>query len=146
MLIGCLRHPSFWPATPFYALSQSTWHSCEKSGVTGTWTSNEDMAIQLDGGLAFDFCEHGVGAFLVSVADSLVSRLLAYGPTALHFAAQACSLESLHFLLGFRADYQLPDNRGWLPIHYAAYYDNIPCFTILYRKRPELLEAETRAE
>ncbi|XP_077175569.1 ankyrin and armadillo repeat-containing protein [Paroedura picta] len=68
------------------------------------------------------------------------------GPTALHFAAQAGSLESLHFLLAVKADYRLPDNRGWMPIHFAAYYDNIACFTVLYRKSPDLLEAETRAE
>ncbi|XP_060113038.1 ankyrin and armadillo repeat-containing protein [Heteronotia binoei] len=68
------------------------------------------------------------------------------GPTALHFAAQSGSLESLHFLLALKADYRMPDNRGWMPIHFAAYYDNIACFTILYRKSPDLLEAETRAE
>uniref|UniRef100_A0ACB8G017 Uncharacterized protein n=1 Tax=Sphaerodactylus townsendi TaxID=933632 RepID=A0ACB8G017_9SAUR len=68
------------------------------------------------------------------------------GPTALHFAAQCCSLEALHFLLALKADYRQSDNRGWMPIHFAAYYDNIGCFTILYRKNPDLLEAETRAE
>ncbi|XP_054826109.1 ankyrin and armadillo repeat-containing protein [Eublepharis macularius] len=67
------------------------------------------------------------------------------GPAAMHFAAQSCSLESLHFLLALKADYRLPDNRGWLPIHFAAYYDNIACFTVLYRKDPDLLESETRS-
>nr|XP_056717208.1 ankyrin and armadillo repeat-containing protein [Euleptes europaea] len=68
------------------------------------------------------------------------------GPAALHFAAQSCSLESLHFLLAVKADYFMPDNRGWMPIHFAAFYDNIACFTVLYRKSPDLLETETRAE
>ncbi|XP_015264330.1 PREDICTED: ankyrin and armadillo repeat-containing protein, partial [Gekko japonicus] len=68
------------------------------------------------------------------------------GPAALHLAAQSGSLESLHFLLALKADYRMPDNRGWMPIHFAAYYDNIACFAVLYRKSPDLLEAETRAE
>ncbi|KAJ7345541.1 hypothetical protein JRQ81_001491 [Phrynocephalus forsythii] len=70
----------------------------------------------------------------------------AFGPTALHLAAQCGSLESLHYLLAFKADYRLPDERGWMPIHFAAFYDNVVCITVLCRKDPELLEAETRAE
>uniref|UniRef100_A0A670XMS6 Ankyrin and armadillo repeat containing n=1 Tax=Pseudonaja textilis TaxID=8673 RepID=A0A670XMS6_PSETE len=62
----------------------------------------------------------------------------AWGPTALHLAAQCGSLEALHFLLALRADYQIPDDRGWLPIHFAAYYDNVACITVLYRKDPGL--------
>ncbi|XP_061468883.1 ankyrin and armadillo repeat-containing protein [Rhineura floridana] len=68
------------------------------------------------------------------------------GPTALHLAAQCCSLEALHFLLALKADYRIPDDRGWLPIHYAAFYDNVACIAILYRKQPELIETETRLE
>ncbi|KAL7991565.1 hypothetical protein Chor_015821, partial [Crotalus horridus] len=69
----------------------------------------------------------------------------AWGPTALHLAAQCSSLEALHFLLALRADYQIPDDRGWLPIHFAAYYDNVACITVLYRKNAELIEAETQS-
>ncbi|XP_078249689.1 ankyrin and armadillo repeat-containing protein [Pogona vitticeps] len=75
----------------------------------------------------------------------LLSRAT-FGPTALHLAAQCGSLEALHYLLAFKADYRLPDDRGWMPIHFAAFYDNVACITVLYRKSPELLEAETRAE
>ncbi|XP_066493266.1 ankyrin and armadillo repeat-containing protein [Tiliqua scincoides] len=71
---------------------------------------------------------------------------LSWGATALHLAAQCCSLEALHFLLALKADYRIPDERGWMAIHSAAFYDNIACVTILYRKNPELLEAETRSE
>uniref|UniRef100_H9GL06 Ankyrin and armadillo repeat containing n=1 Tax=Anolis carolinensis TaxID=28377 RepID=H9GL06_ANOCA len=67
-------------------------------------------------------------------------------PTALHLAAQCSSLEALHFLLALKADYRIPDHRGWLPIHYAAFYDNVACITVLYRKNPDMIEAETRAE
>ncbi|XP_007425384.1 ankyrin and armadillo repeat-containing protein [Python bivittatus] len=70
----------------------------------------------------------------------------ALGPTALHLAAQCGSLEVLHFLLALRADYQIPDDRGWMPIHFAAYYDNVACITVLCRKDSELIEAETRSE
>ncbi|XP_062974649.1 ankyrin and armadillo repeat-containing protein [Elgaria multicarinata webbii] len=70
----------------------------------------------------------------------------AFGPTALHLAAQCGSLESLHFLLALKADYRLPDERGWMPVHFAAFYDNTACLIILYRKNPELIEAETRSE
>ncbi|KAG8124825.1 hypothetical protein E2320_020195 [Naja naja] len=69
----------------------------------------------------------------------------AWGPTALHLAAQCGSLEALHFLLALRADYQIPDDRGWLPIHFAAYYDNVACITVLYRKDTELIEVETQS-
>ncbi|XP_050772345.1 ankyrin and armadillo repeat-containing protein [Gopherus flavomarginatus] len=70
----------------------------------------------------------------------------ALGPTALHLAAQCGSIEALTCLLAFKADYKLTDDRGWMAIHFAAFYDNISCITVLYRKDPDLLEAETTAE
>uniref|UniRef100_A0A8C3I6V2 Ankyrin and armadillo repeat containing n=1 Tax=Chrysemys picta bellii TaxID=8478 RepID=A0A8C3I6V2_CHRPI len=71
---------------------------------------------------------------------------LALGPTALHLAAQCGSIEALTCLLALKADYKLTDDRGWMAIHFAAFYDNISCITVLYRKDPDLLEAETTAE
>ncbi|XP_074858067.1 ankyrin and armadillo repeat-containing protein [Carettochelys insculpta] len=68
------------------------------------------------------------------------------GPTALHLAAQCGSIEALNCLLALKADYKLTDARGWMPIHFAAFYDNISCITVLCRKDPDLLEAETTAE
>ncbi|EMP26250.1 Ankyrin and armadillo repeat-containing protein [Chelonia mydas] len=68
------------------------------------------------------------------------------GPTALHLAAQCGSIEALTCLLACKADYKLADDRGWMAIHFAAFYDNISCITVLYRKDPDLLEAETTAE
>uniref|UniRef100_F6W6A6 Ankyrin and armadillo repeat containing n=1 Tax=Ornithorhynchus anatinus TaxID=9258 RepID=F6W6A6_ORNAN len=68
------------------------------------------------------------------------------GVTPLHLAAQCGSLEALNCLLVLRADMGLPERRGWLPIHYAAFYDNICCIIVLCRKEPQLLEAETVAE
>ncbi|XP_029461858.1 LOW QUALITY PROTEIN: ankyrin and armadillo repeat-containing protein [Rhinatrema bivittatum] len=70
----------------------------------------------------------------------------ATGPTALHLACQSGSLEVLTCLLALKADYLFTDQRGWMAIHFAAFYDNIPCFRILYRKDPALLETETTAE
>uniref|UniRef100_A0A8C4Y7P8 Ankyrin and armadillo repeat containing n=1 Tax=Gopherus evgoodei TaxID=1825980 RepID=A0A8C4Y7P8_9SAUR len=49
----------------------------------------------------------------------------ALGPTALHLAAQCGSIEALTCLLAFKADYKLTDDRGWMAIHFAAFYDNI---------------------
>nr|XP_051705309.1 ankyrin and armadillo repeat-containing protein isoform X2 [Oryctolagus cuniculus] len=44
------------------------------------------------------------------------------------------------------ADYTLSEKRGWMPIHFAAFYDNICIVIALCRKEPSLLEAETTAE
>ncbi|XP_057614482.1 ankyrin and armadillo repeat-containing protein isoform X1 [Chionomys nivalis] len=68
------------------------------------------------------------------------------GPTPLHLAAQACSLETTICLLCFKADYMLTEKRGWMPIHFAAFYDNICILIALCRKDPSLLEAEATAE
>ncbi|XP_014640166.1 PREDICTED: ankyrin and armadillo repeat-containing protein [Ceratotherium simum simum] len=68
------------------------------------------------------------------------------GPTPLHLAAQACSLETTICLLCFKADYTLSEKRGWMPIHFAAFYDNICIIIALCRKDPSLLEAEATAE
>ncbi|XP_060478334.1 ankyrin and armadillo repeat-containing protein isoform X1 [Panthera onca] len=68
------------------------------------------------------------------------------GPTPLHLAAQACSLETTICLLCFKADYTLSEKRGWMPIHFAAFYDNIGIIIALCRKDPSLIEAEATAE
>ncbi|CAH2306538.1 ankyrin and armadillo repeat-containing [Pelobates cultripes] len=65
------------------------------------------------------------------------------GPTALHLAARCGSLEVLSCLLALKADYLIHDKRGWLPIHFAAFYGTIPCIRALCRKDPALLEIET---
>ncbi|XP_031749764.1 ankyrin and armadillo repeat-containing protein isoform X2 [Xenopus tropicalis] len=68
------------------------------------------------------------------------------GPTALHIAAQCGSLEVLLCLLALKTDYMLRDNRGWMAIHFAAFYGAIPCIRALYRNDPNLLEMETTAQ
>ncbi|XP_075385874.1 ankyrin and armadillo repeat-containing protein [Tenrec ecaudatus] len=72
--------------------------------------------------------------------------MFSQGPTPLHLAAQACSLEATVCLLCFKADYLLTEKRGWMPIHFAAFYDNICIIIALCRKDPSLLEAEATAE
>eukprot|EP00070_Physeter_catodon_P028899 XP_028335793.1 ankyrin and armadillo repeat-containing protein isoform X10 [Physeter catodon] len=72
--------------------------------------------------------------------------ILSQGPTPLHLAAQACSLETTMCLLCFKADYTVSEKRGWMPIHFAAFYDNICIIIVLCRKDPSLLEAEATAE
>ncbi|KAM4697814.1 ankyrin and armadillo repeat-containing protein [Rhinophrynus dorsalis] len=75
-----------------------------------------------------------------------MSYFITLGPTALHLAAQCGSLEVLLCLLAFKADYMLHDKRGWMPIHFAAFYGAVPCVKALYRKDPALLEMETVAK
>ncbi|XP_006864131.1 PREDICTED: ankyrin and armadillo repeat-containing protein [Chrysochloris asiatica] len=72
--------------------------------------------------------------------------MFSQGPTPLHLAAQACSLEATICLLSFKADYTLTEKRGWMPIHFAAFYDNICIIIALCRKDPSLLEMEATAE
>uniref|UniRef100_A0A5F8GIZ3 Ankyrin and armadillo repeat containing n=1 Tax=Monodelphis domestica TaxID=13616 RepID=A0A5F8GIZ3_MONDO len=68
------------------------------------------------------------------------------GITALHLAAQAGSLEATNCLLSHKADYTLYEKRGWMPIHFAAFYDNICIIIVLCRKDANLLEVETASE
>ncbi|XP_069839631.1 ankyrin and armadillo repeat-containing protein isoform X2 [Dendropsophus ebraccatus] len=68
------------------------------------------------------------------------------GLTALHIAAQCGALEVLSCLLSLKADYMLYDHRGWMAIHFAAFYGTVPCIRALYRKDYSLLEMETAAE
>ncbi|KAJ6665216.1 hypothetical protein lerEdw1_004265 [Lerista edwardsae] len=106
-------------------------------------TINQRRSISLSQGKRFQKGETKVSGMMSFVGH--VDKT-GWGATALHLAAQCCSLEALHFLLALKADYRIPDERGWLAIHSAAFYDNIACVTILYRKNPELLEAESRSE
>ncbi len=64
----------------------------------------------------------------------------------MHLAAQCGSLESLNCLLALRADYKLVDKRGWMAIHFAAFYGQVACIQALCRKDPALLEMKTTAE
>ncbi|XP_050975889.1 ankyrin and armadillo repeat-containing protein isoform X1 [Labeo rohita] len=67
------------------------------------------------------------------------------GLTPMHLAAQCGSLESLNCLLALRADYKLVDKRGWMAIHFAAFYSQVACIQALCRKDPALLEMKTPA-
>lgn len=68
------------------------------------------------------------------------------GLTPMHLAAQCGSLESLNCLLALRADYKHVDKRGWMAIHFAAFYGQVACIQALCRKDPALLEMKTTAE
>ncbi|KAM3916003.1 ankyrin and armadillo repeat-containing protein [Leptodactylus fuscus] len=78
--------------------------------------------------------------------QSLESAIKKTGLTALHVAAQCGSLEVLSCLLSLKADYMLHDIRGWMAIHFAAFYGTVPCIRALYRKDSSLLEVETATE
>ncbi|XP_039178037.1 ankyrin and armadillo repeat-containing protein isoform X6 [Crotalus tigris] len=108
-------------------------------------TINQKRSIPASQGKRFQRPETKSGRPAFIEKDVMIGEKSSWGPTALHLAAQCSSLEALHFLLALRADYQIPDDRGWLPIHFAAYYDNVACITVLYRKNAELIEAETQS-
>ncbi|XP_041940339.1 ankyrin and armadillo repeat-containing protein [Alosa sapidissima] len=68
------------------------------------------------------------------------------GPTPLHLAAQCGSLEALNCLLALQADYTIVDRRGWMAVHFAAYYGHVACIQALWRKDADLVECRTNAE
>ncbi|XP_069790818.1 ankyrin and armadillo repeat-containing protein isoform X2 [Narcine bancroftii] len=68
------------------------------------------------------------------------------GQTALHMAAKCGSLGALNCLLALQADQTKTDARGWTPMHFAAFFNNVSCVRALHRKDPKLLELETSAQ
>lgn len=64
----------------------------------------------------------------------------------MHLAAQRGSLEAISCLLALQADHRLVDRRGWMAVHFAAYYGQVACIQALCRKDPELVEMQTTAE
>ncbi|KAL6484349.1 hypothetical protein MHYP_G00063940 [Metynnis hypsauchen] len=68
------------------------------------------------------------------------------GLTPLHLAAQCGSLEALNCLLALQTDYRLVDWRGWMAVHFAAFYSQVACVQALCRKDTTLLDTHTSAE
>lgn len=77
---------------------------------------------------------------------SIYPHFMQIGPTPLHLAAQCGSLEALNCLLALQADYTIVDRRGWMAVHFAAYYGHVACIQALCRKDPALVECQTNAE
>ena len=65
---------------------------------------------------------------------------------ALHYAARCSSLDSMSFLLCNYAISTFVDNNGWMPIHHAAFVDNVPGIKIIFRRHYEAIELLTRGE
>ncbi|XP_051563908.1 ankyrin and armadillo repeat-containing protein-like [Myxocyprinus asiaticus] len=82
----------------------------------------------------------------VNLNQTRSERFISKGLTPMHIAVQCGSLESLNCLLALRADYKLVDKRGWMAIHFAAFYGQVACIQALFRKDPTLLEMKTTAE
>lgn len=68
------------------------------------------------------------------------------GLTPLHLAAQCGSLEALNCLIALKADNTLKDRRGWLAVHFSAFYGQVSCVQALCRKDPGSLDIYTSAE
>ncbi|CAD5114678.1 DgyrCDS3724 [Dimorphilus gyrociliatus] len=66
------------------------------------------------------------------------------GPTALHLAARCGSFEAATCLVANYANLLATDQDGWVPAHYAAFYDNVPILKLLIGKESALLEFQTK--
>ncbi|XP_064167188.1 ankyrin and armadillo repeat-containing protein [Anguilla rostrata] len=82
----------------------------------------------------------------VNVDQAHSNRFTRTGVTPLHLAAQCGSLEALNCLLALQADCRLADRRGWMAVHFAAYYGQVACLRALCRTHPGLKETHTAAE
>ncbi|XP_076858454.1 ankyrin and armadillo repeat-containing protein isoform X2 [Brachyhypopomus gauderio] len=68
------------------------------------------------------------------------------GPTPLQLAARCGSLQALSCLLALQADHTQADGRGWMAVHFAAFYGQVACVQVLCRRDPAMLDAHTCAE
>ncbi|XP_053482162.1 ankyrin and armadillo repeat-containing protein isoform X2 [Ictalurus furcatus] len=82
----------------------------------------------------------------VNLNQPCVGRSVCSGLTPLHLAAQCGSLEALSCLIALQADCTLTDRRGWLAVHFSAFYGQVSCVQALCRKDPTLLDISTSAE
>ena len=71
---------------------------------------------------------------------------LAVGPMPLHYAARCNSLDATSFFICNYANISYADNYGWMPIHHAAYVDNVPGIKLILRRQREVIELITRGE
>ncbi|XP_026768541.3 ankyrin and armadillo repeat-containing protein [Pangasianodon hypophthalmus] len=82
----------------------------------------------------------------INLNQPCVERFICSRLTPLHLAAQCGSLEALNCLVALQADYTLVDRRGWLAVHFSAFYGQVSCVQALCRKDPRLLDIYTSAE
>uniref|UniRef100_A0A8C9S3X3 Ankyrin and armadillo repeat containing n=1 Tax=Scleropages formosus TaxID=113540 RepID=A0A8C9S3X3_SCLFO len=94
--------------------------------------------------LAHHAAIHNRAHVLCQLSCSLA--LVLPGFTPLHLAAQCGSLEALSCLLALRADCKQAGRRGWMAVHFAAYYGQVPCLRALCRKDPALAVIPTTAQ
>lgn len=71
---------------------------------------------------------------------------LSFGPMPLHYAVRCSSLDTASFLLNNYANSSFADNYGWMPIHHAAYVDNVPGIKLILRRNCKAIELLTRGE
>ncbi|XP_027023459.2 ankyrin and armadillo repeat-containing protein isoform X1 [Tachysurus fulvidraco] len=82
----------------------------------------------------------------INLNQPCVGRFICSGLTPLHLAAQCGSLEALNCLIALQVDCTLVDRRGWLAVHFAAFYGQVSCVQALCRKDPGLLDIHISAE
>ncbi|KAG7330805.1 hypothetical protein KOW79_004774 [Hemibagrus wyckioides] len=82
----------------------------------------------------------------INLNQTCIGRFICSGLTPLHLAAQCGSLEALNCLIALQADFTLADRRGWLAVHFSAFYGQVSCVQALCRKDLRLLDIYTSAE
>ncbi|KAK3568721.1 hypothetical protein QTP86_013872, partial [Hemibagrus guttatus] len=82
----------------------------------------------------------------INLNQTCIGRFICSGLTPLHLAAQCGSLEALNCLISLQADFTLADRRGWLAVHFSAFYGQVSCVQALCRKDSKLLDICTSAE
>ncbi|XP_063693429.1 ankyrin and armadillo repeat-containing protein-like [Bolinopsis microptera] len=63
-----------------------------------------------------------------------------FGPAPLHTAVRHGAIECVYCLLSYHADLNLVDDKGWLPIHTAAYYNQHLIVDMLLSRKPKLID------
>ncbi|OAF69560.1 Ankyrin and armadillo repeat-containing protein [Intoshia linei] len=90
---------------------------------------------------------HIITKLILATVDINTKRSTGFGSdgaTPLHLASGSGSVACVSCLLANYANILLNDNHGWTPIHYAAYYNNLPVIRLLLRSMDTLLEIQTK--
>lgn len=72
------------------------------------------------------------------------NNISAQGVSPLHLAARCGALDSLVCLVTYKADVMMFDSQGWVPVHYAAFFNHVDCLMHLIHCEPKLLELKSK--
>lgn len=58
--------------------------------------------------------------------------------------ARCGALDSLVCLVTYKADVMMFDSQGWVPVHYATFFNHVDCLMHLIHREPKLLELKSK--